>query len=428
MLRRQRCSGVVMFYMIGAMVGFIAVCSIAVDYGRVQFAKVQLRSAADAAALAGASGLRNGPNAARKLALDYVGKNLPGDLKDAIVASTKVTFGYWGDPQDLVEGPDDEADLTDDDVDTDKDDDDIEEPDVPSVFTVLDAEDGRINALRVEIGRTANGGSAVPLIFASLLGQKTCDVHAAATAIGYTGGAGDGFVGIKKLKMHKQGYTDSYMSDWGPYGTYAPREHGSVLTNGKLKFKKDVIIHGDARPGIGKKKKAAKPAQGGTVTGSREPLDYILSYPPVELLPKKKPHPKPPKRGNFELREHESYTLTEGEYRYHDFKIKKDATLNIVGEVTLILDGKFEAKGLVKTWQNKPANLRIRLTGKKSVKIGKKQSLYADIYAPLGKAKVDKEATLYGAIIAKDLKVGDKAKLHYDESLFTRYTGSSLVQ
>ena len=422
---RLRRKGLGLFYSIVFLLGLCAIASFAVDLGRVVLVKTQLRAAADAAALAAAGSLRNGMAAARSEAIKYIGENVPEHVKDAVKANAKVTFGYWGDPQDLIDGPDDEADLTDEEVDIDAPDEEDEAEGQP-VFTPMDLADGRVNAVKVELRRAATDGTALNMVFAQLFGQKYCDVHASAVAIGYTGGAGDGFIGIKKLKMHKKGYTDSYLSDWGAYGAYPPREHGSIKTNKtKLKLKKDVVIHGDARGGMGKK---SRPTQGGTVTGSREPLDYILSFPPVEQLPKKKPHPKPPKRGNFELKHNQTYTLTAGTYRYHDFKIDKDSTLNLIGEVELIIEGKFEAKGIVNTYQNKPANLRIRMVGKKSVKVGKQRSLYADIYAPLGKAKLDKDSVLYGALIAKDLKAGDRVQMHYDESLATRFTGSALVQ
>jgi hypothetical protein len=62
------------------------------------------------------------------------------------------------------------------------------------------------------------------------------------------------------------------------------------------------------------------------------------------------------------------------------------------------------------------------------VKIGKKMNLYADIYAPLSKAKIEKESALFGALIAKEFKVSDRADLHYDESLNERQVGAALVE
>jgi len=60
------------------------------------------------------------------------------------------------------------------------------------------------------------------------------------------------------------------------------------------------------------------------------------------------------------------------------------------------------------------------------VTIGKSLSLYADVYDPYGSAKMDKESNLYGALIAKSLKVNTDAALHYDESLWSRTAGRFL--
>src|SRR5437870_3262171 len=99
---RRHQSGAVMIYMLGAMLTFVGICSFAVDYGRVQVAKTQLRAAADAAALAAAGSLRNGPAAARSQAVQFAVANLPAELQKTAGVHVKVTFGYWGDPQDLV--------------------------------------------------------------------------------------------------------------------------------------------------------------------------------------------------------------------------------------------------------------------------------------------------------------------------------------
>jgi hypothetical protein len=191
-----------------------------------------------------------------------------------------------------------------------------------------------------------------------------------------------------------------------------------------LKFKKDVVIYGDAHPGI----KSKKPAQGGTVTGSRERLNYMLSYPPVENLPKKHPHPKPKHASKLDIKDHQNVTMAGGTYRFYELKVHEHATLTFTGPVTLYIEKKFEAKGQVFTYLNKPANLRILGVGKGSVKIGKNMNVYADIYAPLSKAKIEKNSALFGALIAKEFKVSDRADLHYDESLNERQVGAALVE
>jgi hypothetical protein len=257
-----------------------------------------------------------------------------------------------------------------------------------------------------------------------MVGAKTCDVHAHAIAVTYNAWPGDGFTGIKKIKMEKRSTTDSYLSTWGPYTVSQRREHGSIKTNGKLKFKKDVTIYGDAHPGV----KSKRDAQGGTVTGSRARLTYMLSYPPVENLSKKPKHPKPKHAEKLDIKDHQNVTLAGGVYRFHELKVHEHATLTFTGPVTLYIEKKFEAKGQVFTYLNKPANLRILGVNKGDLKIGKNMSFYADVYAPLAKAKIEKNSQFFGALIAKEFKVSDGADLHYDESLNERQVGAALVE
>src|ERR1043166_1705904 len=71
-LRRR--AGMSILYLIGGMSVFIGFTSFAVDYGRVQMAKTELRRAADAAARAGASALGS-YGTAQNLAVQYAGLN-----------------------------------------------------------------------------------------------------------------------------------------------------------------------------------------------------------------------------------------------------------------------------------------------------------------------------------------------------------------
>src|SRR4051812_30221373 len=60
-LTRRARRGAVLVYTMVAMVAFVGLCSLAVDYGRAQMVKTELQSAADAAARAGAGKLSAGP-------------------------------------------------------------------------------------------------------------------------------------------------------------------------------------------------------------------------------------------------------------------------------------------------------------------------------------------------------------------------------
>src|SRR3954453_21943418 len=61
---RIRRRGAVLVYTMSVMVVFIGMCSLAVDWGRVQVTKTELQSAADATARGGAGSLPSSPAAA----------------------------------------------------------------------------------------------------------------------------------------------------------------------------------------------------------------------------------------------------------------------------------------------------------------------------------------------------------------------------
>jgi hypothetical protein len=403
-IHRQR-KGIGLIWAIIMIVALCAIASLAVDYGMVRLAKSQLQAAADASALAAANALPNGVSVASAEAVKYAKSNLTSDNSKPIDQNADITFGYWGDPSDL-------NDTSNDDIDVD-----VVDPDVKPVFTALGANDGRANAVRVSLQRTTARGNALPLAFARFIGVSSCDVHATATAVAYDGGVGDGFIGIKKMKIDKSSLSDSYISANGSYNASKRRSHSAVKTNNKLAFDASVSIYGDARPGPDR-----GPATGGMVTGSRAPLTHMLSYTPIENLPK---HKAPGTSGKLEVK-HKTLTLSEGTYRYDEIKIDDGATLEFTGPAVLYVE-KLEVKGTILTYQNLPGNLQILGINKGEVKIGGNTSVYANIYTPQGKAEVKDNSAIFGSLIAHEFKTGQNARLHYDEKQYSQEFSAALV-
>lgn len=141
--RRKR-GGVVLYYMAGAMVAISGFCSMAVDYGRVQVAKAELRRAADAASRAAVAELPDA-NSAISFAAKYAQSNAVDGGTTSLNASQDIEFGFW---------------------DTKK-----------TTFTVT-GDLSKANCVHVTLRRTAQRGNAVPLLFAKVLGQNFCDVKA----------------------------------------------------------------------------------------------------------------------------------------------------------------------------------------------------------------------------------------------------------
>jgi len=157
-ISRRRSRGIALIYLTITMVGMIGFCSLAVDFGRVQAAKTELHAAADAAARFGALGLSNviyGTSAASGNAIGVAAQNLV-DGSPLILTSDDVQTGIWN----------------------------------SSTHTFAANSDPTLcNAVKVTATRSAARGTAIPLVFATLVGQSTCDVTVTSIAMVNSGAA-----------------------------------------------------------------------------------------------------------------------------------------------------------------------------------------------------------------------------------------------
>jgi hypothetical protein len=139
-----------MVYSIVALTALVGLCSLAVDLGRAQVAKIQLQRAADGIARYAAQGLPTstaGTNALVAAADNTV------DGSPLTVLASDVTTGTWD-----------------------------------SVASTFTAGTFNPNAVRVNAYRTQSRGTAIPLLFAKIIGQSSIDIHATSIAI-YSGGS-----------------------------------------------------------------------------------------------------------------------------------------------------------------------------------------------------------------------------------------------
>src|ERR1700723_2839241 len=91
---RSRRSGMAFIYIIVALVAMLGFCSFAVDLGRVETAKTELRRAADAAARAGAANIPQGTSAVQTAAISMAYANKCDDAPVVITASN-IQVGIW---------------------------------------------------------------------------------------------------------------------------------------------------------------------------------------------------------------------------------------------------------------------------------------------------------------------------------------------
>ncbi len=150
--QHPRRRGVAMIVGVTSMVVMIGFCSFAVDFGRCQMVKTELRRGADAAARAAVANLASGTTATQNAAYNMAILNKADGSTITISKTNDVQFLNWVSK---------------------------------SNFTVV-ASAAQANAVRVYCRRTVTTGNPVNLMFASLLGFHSVDITTYATALFHT--------------------------------------------------------------------------------------------------------------------------------------------------------------------------------------------------------------------------------------------------
>lgn len=127
------------------MVSLLAIASLAVDWGRVQVAKSQLRAAADAASRAAAQELPNGVNPAINAAVAAAADNKVDTTSLTLIANQDVELGFWN-------------------------------TNTKTFTKYTGVNRSSANAVRVIARRTAARNTAVPTVFASIIGKHSQDI------------------------------------------------------------------------------------------------------------------------------------------------------------------------------------------------------------------------------------------------------------
>lgn len=386
MVRRKQ-SGVAAYYAIILMAAMCMFCSLAVDLGRVQLVKMELHSAADAAALAGAASLSDGVTAAQDSAVAVAAQNKADGSAVTLDRTTDIELGKWTSST--------------------------------NTFVPLSgAARSTANAVRVTARRTSNRGTAVPLIFASIFGAKSCDVNVSAIASN-TIVQSYGVVGLNSVSMNGSTQVDSYDSRTGAYSPLSAGNNVAVASNGDISLTGGANVQGDAHPGING---TVSDAGGAYVTGSTDSVKTPLVYPPVDLGNSSTVNnngsisPAFLHGTSFDMNGQQVCTLSAGVYYFSSFSMAGGSTLIVTGPVTIYCTGDFNLTGHTQIADNLPANFRLRVTSG-NVNLTGGSQLYADVYSPNCQITLTGGTDLFGALVGRELTVSGDGSIHYDESL-----------
>jgi hypothetical protein len=390
---RNRRRGVAQIYAIIVIMTLMAICSLAVDLGRVQLVKTEMRRMCDAAARSAVTGVTTGTAYAK--AAWVAGQN-PVDAATLALAPADVEVGRW-------------------DIDA----------------AVFQPNVAPPNAVRVTARRTAATNNAIPTVLAGVIGISTVDVTVQSVAmIKFTG---YGVVGLNFIAMVGNA-SDSYWSRGGTAGsTTSSYDHGSIASNGNIYLTGSSSIAGDVRPGVGMGVFGAS-----RVTGSIEPLKAPLSFPngnagssvtsnqnssvPSQFM----------SYGGLKVPTGSNLTLPGGNYYFNNVEV--GGTLKFSGPATIYSTGTFVMYGNADTSGNQPGNLKIVMCPTPSgtppgfVSIGSSSALYASIYAPQSHVILAGTGDIYGSVLGLSVTMTGTSSIHYDLSLDANNGSISMVQ
>jgi len=357
--------GVALIYVAVALLALLAVASLALDYGRAQLARTELQSCADAASRATAWGIPNGLAGARTRGKNLAAFNKAGGAP-VVLEDADFRFGRWNYQTGQLEN----------------------------------ATPSQINAVEVTAKRT------VSLAFATLIGKSEVDVAARATGL-YKPPTSYAIVGLDGIIMHGNLEVDSYDSALGGYSSGSRRQNGDIATNGSVALSENAKVYGDAeyRANFTTQDNAEVVSPG---IATRVATN--ISGPPV-TLPGGYTN-----MGNLNG-SNGTMTLTAGTYFFTGIKTSGNFVLNVVGKVTIYVDGNVDLAGQSIVYTQKAADFEINVMNGGNVKLAGQGALYADVYAPTSAVTVAGNGHFYGRILGKTVDGGGNGKIHFDEAL-----------
>jgi Flp pilus assembly protein TadG len=347
----------------------LGMCALAVDFGRIQVAKMQLENALDAASRYAATGCVD--NTAVTKAIAAASQNNFG-TSPLVLTSADVSVGKY-----------DSATAT---------------------FTVNGTP---ANAVRIRVTRAS--GRSVQMSLAQAIGLNSIavsgDVFAYDANVGAASnptGAVKGFVGINYFNVNGPLTIQAWDSQTGTT-TNTATAWASAQTNGGSNLNNGVNIQGTLQTSSSVNMNGATISKG--ITGSPGNLSSLY---PAPIVPGGATN-----MGNYNGPAGASQTFGPGTYFFNTFSVPSGKTVTFSGAANVYVSGSCNINGAVNTYQNLPSNLKIYNTGG-GVDIGASVTpLYSDVYAPTCPLNLAGR-TFYGSIIVSGVSVNSSSNMYID--------------
>lgn len=243
--------------------------------------------------------------------------------------------------------------------------------------------------------------------------------------------------GDVKMAMGSSGCTDSYNSDSGTYAATQSNLWGSIGTNDTLLIQSLATVGGDASTAaLGNITISGTPTINGDTTSHApvHPLnlvgdaDYTWAqdnnsrYTGMSGSYSFSPGPL-----DMHIGDYNQVTLQPGTYYFTSVHLDHESRLNVGagGAVKIFVTGNVVVENEVRlNTGGKPANLNIYTKGT-VVNIGSQSEFRGTLYSPNCDFLHNNSAGIYGAIIAKSIKIDNNGCIHFDRALLNDNLGSA---
>ena len=229
-----------------------------------------------------------------------------------------------------------------------------------------------------------------------------------------------GFVGLDSVECQAGFRIDSYDSATGPYDASASTAEARVYSASR------VLMLGDGR--LKGHVYAARQAKVDISTAIRHTGDrYVWTPtdppPPPDLaaLRQRSNNDRLPARlfqnGSLVAATQRPLLIPEGLYVVNDLLVSPGARLELAGPVTLVVAGRLQLSGTLRTFNQRPANLKIQVASEQGALIAQNADYHLVLEAPRCTVDVAGAGNLSGAIYCRKLRIAGSRMLHFDVSL-----------
>jgi hypothetical protein len=369
----------ILVYVIITLTPLIGICSLAVDFGRIEVAKTELERGSDAAARAGTLSLPANALQAAANAITYGADNTVDGTPLTLLAGD-VSVGKWN-----------------------------------IATNTVDTTSNYPNAVQVTSHRDSTRGNPIQCIMGQIIGRANYNLMFSCVA---QVGATCSYAVFGMTSIQASASVDSYQSASADYPTSGPmpvRRNGNVGSNGSTSFTAGTVYGDNGYT-------TSTSGYSGMGSSAKIPLRQVYPNPTLgaydNSLLTETPGWYNSTTRDLIVPSGQNIAAPAGSYYVNNFSIGSGSTLSFSGPTIFYISGNLSCSSVtLSTYQNKPANLQIiavPLSAGDTLNISNGARLYAMIYAPQDNVTLS-GSELCGSVISNALAFS--CAVHVDESL-----------